>query len=217
MFLPSAASQQGLVCPPLHHQPLFLWHHILSRCAWLNCDIKHIRPVTNWAAITFPILPICGSPSGRFSVSVLFNEVMKSIRCFLGEGARGKVSIPFLYSRQEKLKLVKAKRSCTSLLTLHNVHFILLFESLFLSPSLFSSLLPSLQCVRVKLWNRWQRDTFPFWLSWQWWDLDGGEEGGEKLGSRTDEDMTVWERGWFLDMQSLLKIKRNLGQLKFAR
>lgn len=51
----------------------------------------------------------------------------------------------FLYSRQEKLKLVKAKRGCTSLLTLHKVHFILLFESLFLSPSLFSSLLPSLR------------------------------------------------------------------------
>lgn len=51
----------------------------------------------------------------------------------------------FLYSRQEKLKLVKAKRGCTLLLTLHKVHFILLFESLFLSPSLFSSLLPSLR------------------------------------------------------------------------
>lgn len=51
----------------------------------------------------------------------------------------------FLYSRQEKLKLVKAKRGCTSLLILHKVHFILLFESLFLSPSLFSSLLPSLR------------------------------------------------------------------------
>lgn len=112
MFLPSAASQQGLVCPPLHHQPspLFLWHHILSRCAWLNCDIKHIRPVTNWAAITFPILPICGSPSGQFSVSVLFNEVMKSIRCFLREGAGGKVSV------LRSSWLMTGPKGCTALL-----------------------------------------------------------------------------------------------------